>query len=407
VDQARSGGTPDGLTLSFAAVEFDLSSDQMELRDAAADLLDRLASHDRVRAFVGPGTAQADGTVQADEPVGALTVGFDRPLWEAMADQGWLGVERSEEDVGLGLGMVEVAILCEELGRRAAPAPFVGTILCLEALQVAGVDHALSPDAHRAADEWVERMSTGEAVGCIAWSASPGTVTARSRDGWWWLNGCPEPTQYASVADVAVVVAPDAVYVLPLREGSRPPPEPAMDRTRPLAWLRLHETRANRIGGAAAAAHLLDRAAAASSAGMLGASTRVLEMSVEYAKVRRQFGRPIGSFQALKHRLADALVDVEGMRSSTYYAAWCLAAHDPDGSLAASMAKAWCSDASRRVTATGLQVHGGIGFTWEHDLHLYLKRAQLDASSFGDATWHRDRIAGMLKQRLAEGRSPF
>ena len=94
------------------------------------------------------------------------------------------------------------------------------------------------------------------------------------------------------------------------------------------------------------------------------------------------------------------------MRSSTYYAAWCLATHDPDAPLAASMAKAWCSDASRRVTAAGLQVHGGIGFTWEHELHLHLKRAQLDASSFGDATWHRDRIAGMLTQRLSEGRSP-
>ncbi len=130
-------------------------------------------------------------------------------------------------------------------------------------------------------------------------------------------------------------------------------------------------------------------------------------MSVEYAKVRRQFGRPIGSFQAVKHRLADALVDVEGMRSSTYYAAWCLATGDPEAGLAASMAKAWCSDASRRVTGAGLQVHGGIGFTWEHELHLYLKRAQLDGVSFGDAAWHRERIAGMLRQRLSEGGSPI
>jgi len=125
------------------------------------------------------------------------------------------------------------------------------------------------------------------------------------------------------------------------------------------------------------------------------------------AKVRRQFGRAIGSFQAVKHRLADALVDVEGMRSSTYYAAWCLATHDPDGALAASMAKAWCSDASRRVTAAGLQVHGGIGFTWDHELHLHLKRTQLDAGSFGDASWHRDRIAGVLRRRQSEGLSPI
>ena len=118
-----------------------------------------------------------------------------------------------------------------------------------------------------------------------------------------------------------------------------------------------------------------------------------------------QFGKPIGSFQAVKHMLADALVDVEGMRSTVYYAAWCAAAGDPERSLAASMAKAWCSDASRRVMAAGLQVHGGIGFTWEHDMHLYLKRAQLDQVSYGDAAVHRDRIATLLRARLDAGQA--
>ena len=126
---------------------------------------------------------------------------------------------------------------------------------------------------------------------------------------------------------------------------------------------------------------------------MLGAADHVLSMTVEYAKDRVQFGKPIGSFQAVKHMLADALVDVEGMRSTVYYAAWCAAADDRERSLAASMAKAWCSDASRRVMGTGLQVHGGIGFTWEHDMHLFVKRAQLDQVSYGDARFHRDRIA--------------
>ena len=138
---------------------------------------------------------------------------------------------------------------------------------------------------------------------------------------------------------------------------------------------------------------------------MLGAADRVLAMTVEYAKDRVQFGKPIGSFQAVKHMLADALVDVEGMRSTVYYAAWCAAAGDRERSLAASMAKAWCSDASRRVMATGLQVHGGIGFTWEHDMHLYVKRAQLDQVSYGDAAAHRDRIAGILRARLEAGES--
>ena len=126
-------------------------------------------------------------------------------------------------------------------------------------------------------------------------------------------------------------------------------------------------------------------------------------MTVEYAKDRVQFGRPIGSFQALKHRCADMLVDVEGMRSTVYWAAWCIGAADPEASVAASTAKIWGSDASKRVMASGLQVHGGIGFTWEHDLHLFLKRAQLDGVSFGDATWHRDRLGRLLRAKLEAG----
>jgi alkylation response protein AidB-like acyl-CoA dehydrogenase len=136
---------------------------------------------------------------------------------------------------------------------------------------------------------------------------------------------------------------------------------------------------------------------------LLGASARVLDLSVEYAKERVQFGRPIGSFQAIKHRCADMLVDVEGMRSAVYHAAWALGAGDPDRSVAASTAKTWCSDASRRVMASGLQVHGGIGFTWEHDLHLFVKRAQLDGISFGDATWHRDRLGKLLRSKIEAG----
>ncbi|MGA3147369.1 MAG: acyl-CoA dehydrogenase family protein [Acidimicrobiales bacterium] len=390
-------------------MDFDLSPDQVELRGAAADLLDGLASPERLRSFVGPGTGRLEARAPAAGAGAPASAGdgFDRLLWERMADQGWLAVERPEGEGGLGLGLVEVAVLCEELGRHAAPAPFVGSILCLGALDEAAEDDSLAPRTREDAAGWTARLATGEAVGCVAWSADRHAVTARSGDGWWWLSGCPEPTQYASVADVAVVMADDGLFAVPLDEGGRPPAEPAMDPTRPLAWLRMDEVRAHRIGDAGGASRLLERAATTAAAQLLGASARVLEMSVEYAKVRRQFGRPIGSFQAVKHRLADALVDVEGMRSSTYYAAWCLATGDPEGGLAASMAKAWCSDSSRRVTSAGLQVHGGIGFTWDHELHLYLKRAQLDAVSFGTAAWHRDRIAGMLAQRLSEGRTPI
>jgi len=197
-------------------------------------------------------------------------------------------------------------------------------------------------------------------------------------------------------------VADEGVYAFDQRQ-ERPVPLSAMDRTRELGVLEFDATPARRIGGPDAAEVLLDRAATLASAEMLGAADRVLSMSVDYAKDRVQFGKPIGSFQAVKHMLADALVDVEGMRSTVYYAAWCGAALDRDRSLSASMAKSWCSDASRRVMASGLQVHGGIGFTWEHDMHLYVKRAQLDQVSYGDAAFHRDRIATLLRRRLDDG----
>jgi alkylation response protein AidB-like acyl-CoA dehydrogenase len=202
---------------------------------------------------------------------------------------------------------------------------------------------------------------------------------------------------------VVVVGTPAGVFCVDLDQAGRPRPEPAMDLTQSLGWLRFDGTPALWLGGPDAASRLMDRAAVAWSAELLGGAAHVLEMASEYAKVRVQFGKPIGSFQAVKHRCADMVVDVEGMRSSTWYGAWCLAAGDPDASVAASAAKVWCGDAAKRVMASGLQVHGGIGFTWEHDLHLYLKRSQLAQVSFGDATYHRERLAGFLRGRVESG----
>jgi alkylation response protein AidB-like acyl-CoA dehydrogenase len=162
-----------------------------------------------------------------------------------------------------------------------------------------------------------------------------------------------------------------------------------------------------RVGGAELADELLDAGATLYAAELLGGAQRMLEASVDYAKVREQFGRPIGSFQAVKHRCADMLVDVEGMRSAVWYAAWAVDTNAEDRSLAASTAKAWASDAGMRVMNSALQVHGGIGFTWEHDLHLYLKRAQLDSVLFGDAVYHRERIARLLKERVDSGAAVF
>jgi alkylation response protein AidB-like acyl-CoA dehydrogenase len=180
-----------------------------------------------------------------------------------------------------------------------------------------------------------------------------------------------------------------------------------MDVTRALSWLSFDRAPAVRLGAGALADGLLDRGAVGASAEMLGGGSRVLELAVQYAKDRIQFDQPIGSFQAIKHRCADMVVDVEGMRSSTWYAAWALSAGEEDTSVAASTAKVWSSEAAKRVMASGLQVHGGIGFTWEHDLHLYMKRSQFDRVSYGDASFHRQRLAGLLRGRLASGSGMF
>jgi len=335
-------------------LDFDLSDDQLALRDGARDLLDDLASADRVRAH----TTTADA--------------FDRTLWDAMAEQGWLGIEVPEARGGVGLGFVEAAILGEEIGRHAAPAPFAPTLLALDAL------------THAGDDEWTDRLLAGDAIACVAWDVNA-------------------PVPYAPSADVAIVCTDDAVYACAL--GERPRREPAMDLTRELGWLAFDPATARRVGDADARARLLDRGAALACADLLGSGGRALDLAVEYARDRVQFGRPIGSFQAVKHRCADMLVDVEGMRSTTYWAAWCLGAGDPDASIAASTAKIWCADASKRVMASALQVHGGIGFTWEHDLHFFMKRAQLDQLTFGDASYHRARLTALLRPRVEAGES--
>jgi len=360
-------------------VDFDLSDDQLALRDGARELLDDLAGPGEIRAFSEQGAP------------------FDPRLWAAMIEQGWLGIDTPESGGGLGLGTVEVAVLLEEVGRHAAPAPFLPTVLALAALRRAG----------RAGE--VERVLAGELLACVAAGTTPGALSAQAEGDGWTVSGRSDPTPYAPVADLAIVVADDgegpAVFAVSLSQAGRPPREPAMDLTRPFGWLRFEREPAQRLGGKDAADDLLDRGAASTAAEMLGAADHVLAMAVGYAKERVQFGRPIGSFQAVKHRCADMLVDVEGMRSTAYWAAWCIGAADPDASVAASTAKIWGSDASKRVMASALQVHGGIGFTWEHDLHFFLKRAQYDQLAYGGATAHRDRLAGLLRPRVEAGES--
>jgi alkylation response protein AidB-like acyl-CoA dehydrogenase len=380
-------------------VDFELSEDQVALRDAARSLLEGSCPTSRVRVVADTGSH------------------VDDQLWAAMAVQGWPGVERSVDDGGLGLGLVEVAVLCEQLGRHLAPVPFAGTVVAQGALASAVSSDALGGGPTTALGDtdvgtWARRLSAGEATGAVAWSRRVDAVRARlDHDGTWRLQGRSDPVVGGPSADVLVVLAEadgaPALFTLASDDGARCTSEPAMDRTRALGWLELDDRPALRLGDDGAAAAVLDRAVAAVCAEMLGAADVVLAMTVQYAKDRVQFGRPIGGFQAVKHRCADMLVDVEGMRSATYYAAWAVGAQDPDASAAASAAKVWCSDAARRVMASGLQVHGGIGFTWEHDLHLFLKRSQLDQVTFGDAAYHRERIARILKARAEAGLPVF
>lgn len=362
-------------------MDFDLNDDQVALREGARDLLAGLASSSQVRVVVEGGG------------------GVDAGLWSAMAAQGWPAVMRAESADGLGMGPVEVTVLLEEIGRVGAPAPFASTVLALDALDGGG--------AGELADRLLNDRDGAPAAGCVAWSRDPSAVRASGAGSSWTLEGRPDPTPFAPSASVAVVVAASddgpSLFAVDLDAVGRPAREPAMDRTRELGWLHLDATPAVRLAGAEGVERLVDLGAVFSCAEMLGGANRVLELAVEYAKDRVQFGRPVGSFQAVKHRCADMLVDVEGMRSSTYWAAWCLGAGDREASIAASTAKVWCADASKRVMASALQVHGGVGFTWEHDLHLFMKRAQLDQLSFGDASAHRDRLAALLRTRVEAG----
>jgi alkylation response protein AidB-like acyl-CoA dehydrogenase len=350
-------------------MDFELDDDQLALRDAAVELLGGFASPAQVRVVVDGGG------------------GLDPKLWAAMVEQGWTGIAVPGALGGLGLGWVEMAVLLEQVGAFVAPVPILQHVVALEVLV-------------RAGSSLVPAVLGGGTLAVVAFSP----VSARETGGEWLLDGTTEPAVYAPAAGLAIVRSDDAVFVVDL-EGRKPTAESAMDRTREVGWLRFDSTPATRLGGAELVDVLVDVGAVAYAAELLGIGSAALELAVSYAKQREQFGRPIGSFQAVKHRCADMLVDVEGMRSAVYYAAWSLGADERDRSVAASTAKTWCSDAGRRVTASCLQVHGGIGFTWESDVHLYLKRAQLDEVSFGDAVFHRARLAARLRARVDAGES--
>jgi alkylation response protein AidB-like acyl-CoA dehydrogenase len=337
-------------------VNFDFSDDQHAIKRTAREFLADRFKPERVREL-------AEAALQGD-PSGATLRGYDEEGWRELCELGWAGIFVGEEHGGQGLGIVELVILMEELGYALAPVPFLSNAAAGLALQVAGSDEQRA--------RWLPGIATGEARGTVG----------LLRDGEARL--VPDADSAAVIVllspEGGVVVEPAAAEVEPLQ---------AIDPTRRFARVRA-DGGDPLAGDGADAQH---RIATALAAELTGVAQRTMEMAVEYARERKQFGRPIGSYQAVSHRCAQMLLEVEGARSASYYAAWCADAEPETLPLAASMAKAYASDAGWRVTASSLQVHGGIGFTWEHDLHFFLKRAKTDGILYGSAREHRESVA--------------
>ena len=344
----------------------------------------------------------------------AEPAGVTDEFWAKVAEQGWLGLVFPEAYGGSGLGFVDLTVLMEEMGRAVMPGPFVSTVL-LGGLTILEAGSSAQKEA------WLPKVAGGRAKTALAWTEPSGrwdaagvTTTAKPAPGGWVLSGTKLFVLDAHLADVLVVVArsaetkqPEEGISLLLVPKGTPGLEvrllPTMDQTRKLCEVSLNDVRVDAGavlgsvgGGWAPLARVIERATVALCSEMCGGAQRVLDMTVDYAKIRMAFGRPIGSYQGVKHKAADMLVDVENAKSLTYYAAWAVDENVPEAALAASMAKACCSDAYRKVAAAGIQLHGGIGFTWEHDLHLYFKRAKSSEFTFGDATYHRERVAQLI-----------
>ena len=326
-------------------MNFDFSDDQQAIKRTAKELLADRFGAERLREL-----AEAER--------------YDDDAWREISELGWPGIFVAEEHGGQGLATVELTILTEELGYALAPVPFLSNAAAGLVIQAAGSDDQR--------ERWLPGIASGEARGTVALVS----------------NGEAKLVPDADSADVIVVLDGDAGSLVEAREAEVEPLA-TIDLTR-----RYGRVRAN--GGEALPGEVgpaLERIAVAVAAELVGVAQRALEMATEYARERKQFGRPIGSYQAVSHRCAQMLLEVESARSCAYYAAWTADAEPESLPLAAAMAKAYASDAGWRVTASALQVFGGIGFTWEHDLQFFLKRAATDAALYGSARLHRERVA--------------
>jgi alkylation response protein AidB-like acyl-CoA dehydrogenase len=315
---------------------------------------------------------------------------FDEALWAKMAEQGYTGIIFPEEFGGVGLGTVDLILLMEEAGRALLPGPLFSTV----SLAGAAIDAVASAEHKK---KYLEPICTGAARATLAFleTAASWDVNALAMTGSGGkLTGEKLFVTDAAVAKFIVVAAKNGVYVVDAKApGLKIEPMKGIDMTRKIYALTFRDTPAEKIGDVAALPKALNVATAALAAELVGGMQRTLDITVEYAKVRKQFGKPIGSYQAVQHQCADMYLETESARSASYYAAWTLQENAPEAAVATAIAKMYASDAGRTVGNRGIQVHGGMGFTWENDVQLYYKRAKASETMLGDASFHRERIA--------------
>jgi alkylation response protein AidB-like acyl-CoA dehydrogenase len=333
---------------------------------------------------------------------------FDSALWTKMAEQGWTGIIFPEEHGGFGMGMVEMVATLEEMGRALLPGPFFSTVL------MAGTVLDNAGDEGQK-EKYLAPICRGEMRAAVAfleesasWDPHSVRLNASANSGGYILDGLKLFVPDAAVADLIICVArlagELALFVVPSNApGLRINYMPTIDATRKLYEVSFHSVtigRENLLAYGLRAQSALKRARDIATVGlvaeMTGGMQRLLEVTVEYAKTRKQFGRPIGQFQAVQHQCADMLLYTESSRSAAYYAAWALHEGIPEAHLSVSVAKAYASDAYREVGNRAIQVHGGMGFTWENDAHLYYRRAKASEIAFGDSAYHRERIAQIV-----------
>jgi len=366
---------------------FEFSDEHGELRRTVRNFLEKDSDENRVRELM-----------ESER-------GYDETSWNRMAEElGIVGLIASERHGGAGFGMVELAIVAEEMGRVLLCAPYLSSaVLATCALELAA-DEA-------AQDEILPALASGRAIGTLAfsesanpWELSAIAMKAESNGNAFQLSGEKTYVLDGHIADEIFVVARAGRELALFRvagdaRGLAREALPPLDPTRRIAVLRFDRTPATRLSSGEVSGALeraLDRTIIALAAEQLGGAQRVLEMATDYAKTRFQFGRPIGSFQVIKHQCADMLVEVEFARSAVYNAAFA-SEEDPEvASVAARMAKSYCSDAYVHVANRNIQIHGGMGFTWEHGAHLYYKRAKASEVLFGSPGFHRERMAVAL-----------